>query len=341
MFKDIYKSANDSIDTSEAFERISTKIYKTKPTKIYRPYFGAVAVAACALIVCTVFFKFSFNTNTTENIHIAKKSTPKTVIGNTADSKKDNFELQTSNPSRPAESEEKNITEEKNVSAVKIQPVKPVENIQNRNIPSNVPSPVPTEVPDTKAPLYIVLNVNRAAAKNHTARAGGAYTYKFSEHSEDTVPAAEAAFTLDDTQIPVETENTISDTPKELSYDEYCLYMGCDIKSRIINFTDISSDFSGIYQNCDGTVPYDEYTFSFENGNEYLNITVTKQLSSISDFLDSPEYQKSIFGEIEAVIIQDENILNAYFIKNGTAYTIMLTDSSDTTLKNIITSLIQ
>ena len=46
MFKDIYKSANESIDTDEAFERISKKIYGQKPVKKYKIYYEIAAAAA-------------------------------------------------------------------------------------------------------------------------------------------------------------------------------------------------------------------------------------------------------------------------------------------------------
>lgn len=342
MFKDIYKSANESIDTDEVFERISKKIHEKKTAKLYKIYYGIAAAAACAAIVCAVIFNVQFENNQNADIKVAKSSP-----GNEPVKKQSVIEI----PAVPQQEADEMPAEEKieEKSAVRFEPQISEEQTQTENSTvknkEEEPQAETDETVEKKhepTPIRIVMKINKAVSERSVMSAS-AYTHALEESDTGTAhdldskeEAPKPVLRSSEGAAQMKTE-----APKELSYDEYCDYIGCDIKVKIPNFADTSAEFSGIYKNSDGSIPYDAYTFSFEKDGAYLYITPTKDLTAVKSYLDSTEYEKSLFGETEAVITQYDDVYNAYFVKGETAYTVMLGNSSEDELKNVISELLQ
>lgn len=342
MFKDIYKSANESIDTDEVFERISKKIHEKKPAKNYKIYYGIAAAAACAVIVCAVIFNVQFENNQNVDIQVAKSSPVNESV-----KQQPVTEMPAAPQQETDEMPAEGKTEEK--SAVRFEPQISEKQTQTEN--STVenkeegPQAEPDETVEKKhepTPIRIVMKINKAVLERSVMSAS-AYSRDLKESAD---VGAYDSDSEEETPKPVLRSSggaaqMKTEAPKELSYDEYCDYIGCDIKVKIPNFADTSAEFSGIYKNPDGSIPYDAYTFSFEKDGAYLYITPTKDLTAVKSYLDSTEYEKSLFGETDTVITQHDDVYNAYFVKGDTAYTVMLGNSSEDELKNVILELIQ
>lgn len=347
MFKDIYKSANESIDTDEAFERISKKIYGQKPVKKYKIYYEIAAAAACAAIVCAVAFNIPFK-DTNIDIRVAKNPPVNETVKQPSASEPPAAPVQNTDAVPPAE---KKTTEN---NSVRFEPKTSEEQTHKEKytVESNTEEQQekPAENPEPKhepIPVRIVMKINKVVAEQALMSAS---TYKavadFSESADSGAEGSSSEAAIPKAAAPEPVLRSSgggakqkSEEPEELSYDEYCEYIGCDIKVKIPDFTDTSAEFSGIYKNPDGSIAYDAYTFSFEKNDEYLYVTPTKNLSAVTSYLDSPEYEKSLFGETEAVITQCDDVYDAYFIKEDTAYTLMLGNSSEEELKNVILGL--
>lgn len=325
MFKDIYKSANESIDTEEAFKRISKKIYEEKSVKNYKIYQGIAAAAACAAVICAVLFNMPESTAPTSGIQIAEK-TEKNEKVTPSEMPENQYVLKNEDK---VEENINSATETANLPTVnkEVQTVENTDELKNEEIYS-APNEEKEEISE-KISIQVVMRINDVAEKRSFRASAYAATGASAAMGNLHEPAS----------FCVDMEKT--EERQEFSYEEYCEYIGNDIKSKITGFEDISAEFGGIYKDGDGIAEEDKYTFSFEKDDEYLEITVTKDLSETESFISSDEYEKSSFGETEAVIIQECGIYDAYFVRENTAYEVMLENSSEEELENVILSLIR
>lgn len=333
MFEDIYKSANDAIDTKDAFARISKKIYAKKSVDNHRFYYALTTAAVCAAALLAVFFIPHDTATIPETaVRVVQNDTAKEnkisdrIADDTASATDTTAEHKENIPdivTKTAKTHESEKTE----IAGNIPQTAPAEITAAQNEPPQNEEKIhekPTEKQESiSAPITVVMRVNNVMRNTRAARASG--------HGTDTGAAVPQTVSIAAEEQKEE---------HELSYEEYCKYIGCDVKNKITDFTDVSPEFFGIYKDDNGNVTADEYTFSFEKDNEYLTVTVTKDFTNVNEFLASDEYEKSIFGENNAVVTHSDDVYNAYFVKDDTSYAILLADSSEDELKNVILSLI-
>lgn len=326
MIEEIYKSANESIDTKDAFERVSRNIFEKKYVNRRKVYCGIVSAAACAAAVCAVFLNMPLNVNDNTGIELAKKSehdkpAVQTLIPDDETIKPDAETAVTEQAEVPLETKEK----PKNVTQ------KTSETVKKEEVP--VEQPKEPENNSDVIPIQVMMHINKAVMKNTAMRAS-----VYSAEEDSAYAGGGAGVSVD---ISEETAVESEKTYEEISYEEYCGYIGCDIRSKIDGFAETSTGFYGIYKDGDGNITPESHMFSFEKDDEYMYITLTKDLSEVKEFLDFDEYEKSVFGENNVVVTQEYDIYNAYFTKDDTAYTVSLINSSEEELKNVILSLIQ
>ncbi len=341
MIKEIYKSANESIDTKDAFARISKELYEKKPERHYGIFYGIAAAAACAVITCTMLFNMPESVQPSPKIQIAEKSvtkdtyvpeepeiqkeTAKNVIADT-----DETEQVINKAETKKEVDEKQVSESVvlNSDTAAVEEKKSDEK-QNKS-----------ETTPSAAPIQVMMNINNAAMRSTSARVS-AYAAPANSVAGGGGISEEMAEKTEDESIQNALSAETEETQTAVSYEEYCEYIGCDIRSEITDFTEVSPEYFEMYKDFDGNIIPNGYTFSFEKNDEFLYVTLTKNLNEIKEFIEFDGYEKSTFAETEAVITKEHDIYNVYFIKDNTAYTVSLANSSEEELKNVVLSLIQ
>lgn len=212
-----------------------------------------------------------------------------------------------------------------------------------------------------------VLDNNSPSMTNQTAD-----TYLLPKITDDTKPLPQT-----DCLFPYEEENndTVSDTPsmtivmsvndfeqtaalaqsrmiaaddyeiieeiEELSAKEYFDNLGFSPDMLVIPeglTADFNSDSTVTVTRREGKIISDENTFTY-NGANFLSVTTSSKTETALSHIENEQYEKSVFGDKNAVVLFDGSVYQAHIIhSSGTAVKIV-TDMPEENLKVLLASI--
>lgn len=128
---------------------------------------------------------------------------------------------------------------------------------------------------------------------------------------------------------------------EEIPVGQYFEILG--LKPDIFTLPDtVNADFdlnsSATVVRQDGDIISHQNTFTW-SGSNYLSLTTSSETDTATSYLESQEYEKSIFNNKKAVVLFDGSIYEAYLIHNGEISVKIVTDMPEDDLKNFIISI--
>lgn len=333
MFEELYKRANDRIDTDEQYRRLMKKLDKSPQKQhssrisVIRRAEYAAALAACVSLAFigiksadfgtkkineTVPDSYSIaeknkgeiNPEISENdiaITPAPQNTPKTRdIKSTADTK-------TKKPAAkktPSASFEAVREPEKAESAEDTAPAA----VQKESIAAQEPEA------SAEAQSIDEIKINKADAADTAVMSSGANFY--------------------DMQRKMRSE--------QISDEEYAEYLGINVPEKIDipeGMENKSSSGTAIEKDEEGNITEDRKTYVFEGNEKYASVTTTRDTKSTEEYLTSESYEKSIISGNEAVIIANDVSFEGHIITSGTALDITAYNFTQTEFEDVMKSL--
>ena len=343
MFKDVYKRANDSIDTQDAYKRLMEKI--ESPVKRKNPnrhaYKAAAAMAACLVIAVStgVYVHISENIKTESIAKIPEKNPNRSEN-----------ELAKRNDTA---ADEQNLTEE--TAEIAKEPaitVKPQEKAAAVKLPEKKaaqakektaePQPLQTNLPEEKAadtPIPTVAPKERAQKLdiniNEPLYEAKAYSGDAEMKKSADMGAANAMFAITE-------EDALRQ--KETTLDEYYNYLGKDVKKSLTlpqGFADKTADTQMLCVDADGNYSFDNWIFMYVCEDKRIEITTTKNTGEVKDIINGGSYKKSSVYGIDTVVVKNGDGFTAYMIKDNVAYTANCRGITLADLQNLLVSIAQ
>lgn len=342
MFKDVYKRANDSIDTRDAYKRIMEKIEVQKKRKnSYRHVYNAAAIAACLVIAVStgVYVHISNNIETEKIAKLPEKTLNQDendlVKSKDIETVTKNFEEDTAEIAKetvksvqtPEKTEEK--LPDKKVVKKEVKKAEPQPLQTNMPEEKAVSVPIPTVSPKERA-QKLDIKINEPLYAASEMYAGDAIMKKSSDGSESNAIYAIAE------------EDALRQ--KEITLDEYYNYLGKDVKKSLTlpqGFADQTADPQMLCVDADSNYSCDNWIFMYVCEDKRIEITTTKNTADVKDILNSDIYQKSSIYGIEAVVVKNGDVFTAYIIKDNIAYTVECCSITLADLQNLLVSIAQ
>lgn len=319
MFKDIYKQANDKIDTDAPKSRVMAKLSKNPAPVVRKRYSAAKVAALAACFVLTIAAAGIY-----ENM---QKEMPHTLIEKTAEIAAD-----TEKEANTPEAFQNDTVAKKTAEAPKV---------------ARTAKPSPKTVPQSSAksePAAAMGENSEGANKQETTAAvrqapveaagetdvgvGASY---FDEGAEEETQSeavnsgvAIARFSLDSAQ-------------EKIALDEdYRQALGKNIPENVVlpdgvtNKTNPEQIMSAEEDKC---------TFLFAGDNKTIQIEATKTTDAVQAVIDNPVYEKRYIGESPAVVLKENGTLKAYLVSEGVGYIVTAENCTESETEELLKSL--
>ncbi len=127
---------------------------------------------------------------------------------------------------------------------------------------------------------------------------------------------------------------------EEITAGQYFDQLGFSPDKLVIpqSFTPgFSNDTSVTVTKLDGEIISDENTF-FYSGEHFLMLTTSSKTENAMSYINSEQYEKSIFGDEKAVILYDGSVYEAHIVHSSDTALKFVTDMSEEDLKNLLVS---
>lgn len=299
MFKDLYKQANEKIDTLDAKARVMKKIACPAPVRKSYPVARVAALAACFVLTVAaagIYENMQKEIDNpleipTTNIEVVTKTdaSPVAAYGETETTKRETKASPTT----------KNSVANREVIANET--TLPVKEQDTDSVLADTATPEVTEENASEAALAI----EPVAQEEHiTSGSGGVAMARMAESDM------------------VMFEGVIGEAV-EVSPEEYCEYLGKNIP-EIAQLPDGVEDHTKAQQllaDDNGNYIDDTFTFLFEGSGKIITIKTTKNMETI---LENPE---------------NEMVLNEQFEADGIGYAITATNCTEDEFEKIVFSL--
>ncbi len=291
MFKDLYKNANASIDTKEAYNHVMVQLEEKPHRSAQRKITEFAALAACLAFTVAginIYNNFRDSEKITEEIitrtaspievpHTAAENLPKQ--GAQSDSTDENV------PVKSAAAPKKDVSKKAEGAPVKKAPA----------VQENTPKPTTENVKvqiETQEKKPNEINLNALAYEPE--------------------PAA--------MRMAIEPAKQF----KTVAKDDYIEYLGKDIEQEIslpegfINTTPDSAEM----ETREDELVCDEWRFTFEKNEKSIEVITTKNTGELTLAIDGGEYAKSEICGKSAVLMNDEDCYKAYLVSEDIGYTL-------------------
>lgn len=321
MFKDLYKQANDKIDTQDAKARVMQRLSQPAPVRKSYPVAKIATLAACFVLTVAAAGIYENMQKDTDN-PLEIPSTNTAVVAQTDVPPVAAY----SEPEAKAKpSVEKSATKKAGVVNETFAPVKPQDTadvLTDAAIPEAVTEIIAEPTPEAES-----------AQQEPVTSGGGGGAATARSMPADTADGVDLAsgFSLPTSRgVPV-------------SAEEYCEYIGADIPKRValpdgVKDETVPVQFVTVGEN--GEYLEDNFTFLFMGNGKSVQIETTKNTGNIQDKIKSPDYEKSKVCGFDAAVHAENGILQAYMAAADVGYCVTTVNCSEEELKNVLESLI-
>lgn len=317
-FKDIYKSANDDIHADRVIlnDIIAKSEYKNRPRFKVRYVYAAatIAIAVSVSMLAKAPSGVKTDKQIVKNTEYSRMDlTDENEVGRISDSSEEKTASDKDAPS--------SVGGDTSAVAEK-QPdiIKDAETITDTTRDEGI-----FEEKDTTAQEHAykhvasndILRINARQSAPRTAMSGG----------------GTAVYTAADTET----------VWVDITYGEYCEYIGMDIIANAIIPENLHfGDFETVsIRKENGEITNDEAHFSAvdSDGGKYVQVITSKLFNDADNYLTDVGFEKSIFNGMNVVVIDEDDVYSAYFMKNDTSVGITAYSFSENELKNLLSSL--
>lgn len=357
MFKDLYKQANDRIDTKEPFERMMKNLENApqsadKKIAFIRKAEYAATLAAC---VCLTFVGVKvYNQNELKQnpvLEIQNNVKENNTLQNkiyTNDDILPNTSLQENTQIKKEVSPDKSASELKIPTKEKYQQQKTDNSAAIETAQQEYAPPADETVQDS-----IIENnfTEQATSKIHTDETIAESAQDDNANAPiETPPVMAAAAIMFDEDSNKQSDSSeifygsaggnsrsINITTKEITLSEYYDYLGKKISMP--EGYEIKTDNSKLFEvGENGIFTDDRWTIVFEKGNGTAEITPSKDISSVKHYFET--YVTTNISGVDAAIFSGGDAeFSAYMISDDIAYEINTANIDKEELKKIISSL--
>lgn len=306
MFKDIYKQANDKIDTDAPKSRVMAKLSTSPAPVVHKRHSVAKAAALAACFVLTIAAAGIY-----ENMQKGIEMPP--AVTETA---QDLSEI----PARAyvTEKEAEAPTAKKAIEApTATRAAEPADKAAQAS-PGNDTN-VQTEAINDETAVEFAAKISDDSAEEESEKDNLAEEKMY---AGDGVAVARFALTYGE--------------EKAVSVEEYCEYLGKNIP-EVVAVPDGVVDKTAPVQN----LPADEdrYTFLFTGEEKTIQIETTKNTDMVQAMIDNPAYEKTNVGGSPSVVLEENGILKAYLASDGIGYTVTAVNCTESEIEDLLVSL--
>lgn len=353
MFKDIYKQANDKIDTQSAKSRVIAKLNKPMPVKRSVSVAKIAALAACFVLTIAVAGVYEQVQKDELPVPVPPVvATPKTAENTAEDSqvvvesgaetppilekKPEPTAKPQSSPEATKKAQALKGDEQRTVRKVHIYPENTPVVAEIDALPENTIEETPvTESASTPQPQAIEALTDESAdvAQKASGGSGGGSARQQSGLVINNTLDEDMTFAV--RAMPDKNE-------KEVSVLEYCEYLGKNIPevvSAAVDMTNETTDTQMLEVDETGEYTDDSYEFLFTKEDKVLKIETTKQTEKIKEKIENPDLVKSKIGETDAVVMAENDVMKAYFTADEIGYTITSVNCEEILVEELLFSL--
>lgn len=318
MFKDIYKQANDKIDTDAPKSRVMAKLSKNPAPVVRKRYSAAKVAALAACFVLTIAAAGIY-----ENM---QKEMPHTLIEKTAEITAD-----TEKEANTPEAFQNDTVAQKTAEAPKVaRTAKPSPKTvpQSSSKSEHAAMGENSEGANKQETTVAVRQAPVEAASETDVGVGASY---FDEGAEEETQSeavnsdvAIARFSLDSAE-----EKIVLD-------EDCCQALGKNIPENVVlpdgvtNKTNPEQIMSAEEDKC---------TFLFAGNNKTIRIEATKTTDAVQAVIDNPVYEKRYIGESPAVVLKENGTLKAYLVSEGVGYIVTAENCTESETEELLKSL--
>lgn len=320
MFKDIYKQANDKIDTDAPKSRVMAKLSKNPAPVVRKRYSAAKVAALAACFVLTIAAAGIY-----ENM---QKEMPHTLIEKTAEITAD-----TEKEANTPEAFQNDTVAKKTAEAPKV---------------ARTAEPSPKTVPQSssKSESAAMGKINEETMQNKQDDAAAVRQAPV-EAAGETDAGAGASYFDEGAEEETQSEAVNSDVAiarfsldsaqEKIALDEdYRQALGKNIPEIVVlpdgvtNKTNPEQIMSAEEDKC---------TFLFAGNNKTIRIEATKTTDAVQAVIDNPVYEKRYIGESPAVVLKENGTLKAYLVSEGVGYIVTAENCTESETEELLKSL--
>lgn len=322
MYKDLYKRANDSIETSDAKMRVMARLQKAEKRSVpVKRVSQLAALAACLLVTVAALNIY----NDFEKEQSKEPAFPYI---------QDAAVVPTALPTATPEVVEAEATPQPAVKTA--EKPKQLKTAQKTAEPKNVAKTEVIEPPKETA------EIEQTAAQEPIA-------CEFEDINNTAVIEApkEAEIVINEgipeasAPMPAAFSRNIGKI-EEVTLSEYYEYIGKDVAAAAKlpdGFALNTQDAALLEVGDDGAYKSDEWCFIFENEEKSVEIITTKKTDSVSELIEDEAYQKSVVCEKPAVVFKEDDFYKAYMVSEEVGYTVGSTGLSEDEISELLVSL--
>lgn len=322
MFKDIYKQANDKIDTDAPKSRVMAKLSQTPSPAMKKRYrvTRVAALAACFVLTVAAAGIYENMQREIDTPITLTEKTPKTtaepdISEDTSDiPEKEPVVQKTAKTSKPARTAVPS-TKAALKSSAGTEPVAAVienseETLQNEKETSAVVSETPVPTAD-ETPVV----------------AGAGYfpqTEEVDELGASGGGAVAARFSLE------------ADLEKTVLAERFCEEIGKNIP-EIVALPQGVTDKTSLKQ----SIPQGEEKciFLFAGENKTIQIEANKTAETVQTVIDNPAYEKRYIGESPVLVLEENGTLKGYLVSDSVGYTVTAVNCTENEMEDLLVSL--
>lgn len=300
MFKDIYKRANDKIDTQSAKSRVIAKLNKPVPVKRHYPVAKIAALAACFVLtiaIAGVYERVQKDISPAPMPQVSEKATDALQSAPISEEMQKYAEQDAAKPAPKAVKKENTMPAENDFEKEA--------DVADKIADENPPVAEIAETLDEKQ-AGLVINNGLDEQMAYAVRA-------MSDKNEKEVPVSE--------------------------YCEYLGKNIPEVVSAVVDMTDETTDVQMLEVDEAGEYVDDSYEFLFTKEDKILKIETTKQADKIKEKIESSDLLKSKIGETDAVVMAENEIMKAYFATEKIGYTITSVNCEEILVEELLFSL--
>lgn len=314
MFKDLYKQANDKIDTEAARSRVMARLehrvvpVRRAPRRIQR----VAALAACFVLTiaaATVYERFQKqNENELAPIELAA-----TVMPQIAESQAEDVAIEADRTQKART--QGGAAADKAVPDTKATPA---------------PSAEPTDLP---------VQAENYAADALADETQSITTYSAPEEAESQPETAAQSAGIALAKVSGGGSSSRRAAGTEVSVAEYYEYLGKNIEEEIVlpeGFENNSAGAMFLAADAEGNYVNDEWSFLFQKDDKLVNITTTKNTEDIQAKMSA---DKTGTAENKAVVLTENEVSEAYLVSGGIGYEVTSIGLFDAELDALLVSL--
>lgn len=323
LYKDLYKRANDSIETSDAKMRVMARVQKAEkrivPVKRVSQF---AALAACLLITVAAL-------NIYNNFEKGQKSEPEF-------------------PYIPNDAAELTVEPTVQPEAVEVTPQPMVKTAEKPKQPKTAPKTaqpenvvVKTEVIAQEPPKEMVELKPTEAQEPISCNFEDIDNTAVIEEPKEAEIFVNEGLSEATAPMPAAFSRNIGKI-EEVTLSEYYEYIGKDIGAAAKlpdGFALNTQDVALFEVGDDGAYKSDEWCFIFENEEKSVEIITTKKTDSISALIENEAYKKSVVCEKPAVVLKEDDFYKAYMVSEEVGYTVGSTGVSEDDISALLVSL--